>query len=128
MAAPYPIELRTRIIEQTESGMKIIEASRLYKVHRETIGNWKKKKEETGSYEAKKGYQKGHSHKIIDKKGFRVFIDKNNDKSCRELASLWRDINNKEISTSSIYNGIKSIGYSNKKNFLSSKKRCWEAR
>lgn len=128
MPAPYPIELRTRIIEQIESGMKIVGASRLFKVHRETIGNWKKMKEETGSCEAKKDYQKGHSHKIIDKKGFRLFIDKNNDKNCKELALLWRNINNEEISASSIYNGIKSIGYSNKKNFLSSQKRCWEAK
>ena len=124
MPAPYPIELRTRVIEQISLGMQIVEASRIFKVHRETISNWKKRKEETGSCEAKRGYQKGHSHKIIDKEEFRIFINQNNDKTCKELALLWKE----RISASSIHNAIKSIGYSNKKNFLSSQKRCWEER
>ena len=67
MASPYPIELRTRVIEKTESGMKIVEASRLFNVHRETIASWIKIKKENGNCEAKKGYQKGHSHKIKNK-------------------------------------------------------------
>ena len=48
MASPYPIELRTRVIEKTESGMKIVEASRLFNVHRETIASWIKRKKENG--------------------------------------------------------------------------------
>lgn len=55
MASAYPIELRTRVVEKTESGMKIIEASRLFNVHRETIASWIKIKKEKGNCEAKKG-------------------------------------------------------------------------
>ena len=121
MASPYPIELRTRVIEQTESGMKIVEASRLFNVHRETIATWIKIKKENSNCEAKKGYQKGHSHKIKNKEVFKEFIDKNKDKSCKELAHLWG-----KISASTIYNYLRIIGYSNKKNFSSPQKRCWK--
>ncbi len=46
------VELRRRVIEKTESGMKIVEASRLFNVHRETIASWIKMKKESGSCEA----------------------------------------------------------------------------
>ena len=121
MPSPYPIELRTRVLDKVETGVTIVEASRLYNVHRETIANWIKMKKENGHCESKKGYQKGHSHKIKDKDKFKKFVNDNKDKSCKELAHLWG-----EISTSTIYSYLKKIGYSNKKNFLSSQKRFWQ--
>ena len=78
-------------------------------------------KKENGNCEAKKGYQKGHSHKIKNKEAFKEFIDKNKDRSCKELAHLWG-----KISASTIYNYLRIIGYSNKKNFSSPQKRCWK--
>ena len=40
MPSPYPIELRTRVLEKIETGMRIVEASMIFNVHRETIANW----------------------------------------------------------------------------------------
>lgn len=121
MPSPYPIELRTRVLEKIETGMRIVEASMIFNVHRETIANWIKIKEENGHCESKKGYQKGHSHKIKDKDKFKKFINDNKDKSCKELSHLWG-----EISASTIYSYIKKIGYSNKKNISSSQKGFWQ--
>ena len=121
MPSPYPIELRTRVLEKVETGMTILEVSRIFNVHRETIANWIKIKKENGSCESKKGYQKGHSHKIKDKDKFKKFVNDNKDKSCKELAHLWG-----KISASTIYSYIKKIGYSNKKNFSSSQKGLWQ--
>ena len=56
MPSPYPIELRTRVLEKIETGMKIVEASMIFNVHRETIANRIKIKEENGHCESKKGY------------------------------------------------------------------------
>ena len=75
MASPYPIELRTRVIEKTESGMKIVEVSSLLNIHRETIASWIKIKKENCSCKAKKGYQKGHTHKIKNKEVIKEFIE-----------------------------------------------------
>ena len=121
MPSPYPRELRTRVLEKVETGMTILEVSRIFNVHRETIANWIKIKKENGSCESKKGYQKGHSHKIKDKDKFKKFVNDNKDKSCKELAHLWG-----KISASTIYSYIKKIGYSNKKNFSSSQKGLWQ--
>ena len=68
--------------------MRIVETSKVFNVHRETIANWIKIKEKNGHCKSKKGYQKGHSHKIKDKDKFRKFINDNKDKSCKELAHL----------------------------------------
>ena len=100
--------------------MRIVEASKVFNVHREAIANWIKIKEANGNCEPKKGYQKGHSHKIKDKDKFKKFINDNKDKSCKELGHLWG-----KISASTIYSYMKKIGYSDKKNFSSSQKRFW---
>lgn len=119
MPSPYPIEIRTRVIEKVEGGMKIIEVSRLFKIHRETISTWKKRKAEIGSVKAKEGYQKGYGHKIKNLEEFRVFVEKNNSCSLSELAKRWKE----EVSERTIGRRLKKIRYSYKKNILSSKKR-----
>ena len=120
MPSPYPIELRTRVLEKIKTGMRIVETSKVFNVHKETIANWIKIKEENGRCESKKGIKRA-SHKIKDKDKFKKFINDNKDKSCKELAHLWG-----KISASTIYNYIKKIGYSNKKNFSSSQKGFWQ--
>ena len=47
--------------------MRIVETSKVFNAHRETIANQIKIKEENGRCESKKGYQKGRSDKIKDK-------------------------------------------------------------
>ena len=63
MASPYPIELRTGVIDKTESGMKIVEVSRLFNVHRETIASWIKRCKETGDYSSKQHLSKAREIK-----------------------------------------------------------------
>lgn len=75
------------------------------------------------AFEAKSGYQI-KPLKIKDLGKFREFIEENNDKSSEELSYLWPE----EISRRTILNTIKRIGYSYKKNFLSSQERCWYKR
>ena len=67
----------------------------------------------------KKDTRKEHSHKIKNKEVFKECIYKNKDRSCKELAHLWG-----KISARTIYNYLRIIGYSNKKNFSSPQKRC----
>ena len=57
MPSPYPIELRTRVLEKIETGME--NSGRKYdNLHRETIANWIKIKEENGRYESRKDIRK----------------------------------------------------------------------
>ena len=64
MPKPYSTDLREKLFARLDSGMSITNASKIFRINRQTIYNWVSIKEETGKLEAKSGYQKGHSHKI----------------------------------------------------------------
>lgn len=49
MPNPYPIELRTRVMDSIESGMSPSDASKIFKVSPRAIHNWKKLKEQQGN-------------------------------------------------------------------------------
>lgn len=115
MPRPYSKDLREKLFGQLDSGMSITEASRIFKINRQTIYNWRKIKKTTGTVEAKMYYQKGHSHKIKDMNIFKSFIDNNKDKSLKELARI-----SDKYSAVTIWRGIRKLGYSYKKNFYAS--------
>lgn len=115
MPKPYSYDLRKKVFQYIESGKTIIEASKAFNISRKVIFDWKKLKNETGSIKPKDSYQKGHSHKITNIEEFKNFLEKNKDKSCHELASLYH----KPICSRTIWKTIKKLNYSYKKNFSS---------
>jgi len=121
MARAYSYDLRIRVIYSLEEGKTIKEASRLYSISRKTIIEWKKIKKATGDVKAKAGYQKGYRRIIKDIKQFCEFIEANYDKTTKELASKW----DQKVSSSTIARLLNKLGYSYKKNLLSSQKGYW---
>ncbi|MEL6501432.1 MAG: IS630 transposase-related protein, partial [Cyanobacteria bacterium J06623_1] len=59
MPVPYSYDLRKKVINAIDEGMSKTEASRIFKMSRNTINLWLRKREETGDYKAEVGYQKG---------------------------------------------------------------------
>lgn len=80
--------------------------------------NGKNLKYKQGTLEAATGYQKGHSHKIKDSEFFKEFFKTNMNKTSKDLAKQWGN-----ISSVTILRQIRKLGYSYKKNILSSEKR-----
>lgn len=101
------------------NGERIREVSKRFIISRNTLYKWAKLQQETGSVIPRLGYQKGHSHIIKDQESFKEFLEANNDKTSQELASLW----GAKVSATTIRAAIKKLGYSYKKNFLSSQER-----
>lgn len=120
MARAYSMELRIRVMQTLEKGMRISNISKSFNVSRETIYKWKSLKAKQGSLEAPSGYQKGHSHKIKELEVFRKFFETNIDKTSSELARIWGN-----LSASTILRQIRKLGYSYKKNSSSSQKGYW---
>ncbi len=89
MASSYQCELRERVISAVKSGMAVVKVSKIFKVGRATIYRWKKIKQDTGDIKPRVGYQKGHSHIIKDQEEFKLFLDKNSDKTLQELSRIW---------------------------------------
>jgi transposase len=120
MPRSYSYDLRTRVIKDVNAKMAITEISKKYSINRNTIYEWKHLQAESGDIKAKiRGRTKGKWRKIQDLNKFKEFIDNNMDKTASELSMHWSE----KISKSSILNYIKLIGYSYKKNFLSSQKK-----
>ena len=118
MGKAYSYDLRTKVIEAIDRGMKKIDASRTFNLSRNTINLWLKKRELTGDYEEKKGYQRGYGHKIKNWEKFRKFAQKNGAKTQAEMAEA-RPGN---ISQRTISRGIKKLGFTRKKRSMVIKK------
>lgn len=111
MATPYSYDLRAKVIQAIEQGMKKTAASRVFSLSRNTINLWLKSKEETGDYKAKVGYQKGYQPKIADLEQFREFALQNGKKNQAEMAQAWSG----DISARTIGKSLNKIGFTQKK-------------
>ncbi len=112
MAVPYSVDLRKRVLAEYDKGvLKRYEIAKLFQVTVRTIYTWVQTRNLTGKIEAKSGYQKGHSHKIIDTEKFKSFITDNPNLSLKELSDKWGN-----VSSSTIRDKLLKIGFTVKKN------------
>ena len=120
MPKSYSDDLRLRVMKEVSEKVPITTISKKFTINRNTIYEWKHLQKETGDIKAKvRGRKKGKWGKIKDLNKFKEFVDTNKDKNATELSNCWPE----QISKSTILNYLKLIGYSYKKNFLSSQKR-----
>ena len=111
MPQSYSYDLRRKVIEAIDGGMKKTQASQIFKISRNTINLWMLRREETGDYRAKTGYQKGYEAKITDLNGFLEFAQKQGGKTQKEMAEAWGE----KISDQTIGKALKKIGFTRKK-------------
>ena len=111
MGKAYSYDLRTKVIEAIDRAMKKIDASRTFNLSRNPINLWLKKRELTGDYEEKKGYQRGYGHKIKNWSKFRKQAKKNGALPQAEMAEAWDE----KISQRTISRGLKKLGLTRKK-------------
>jgi transposase len=113
MASSYSNDLRIRVLNAINEGNKIKIVSKTFNVCIKTIYNWRRLKTETGSYEAKVGYQNGHSPKIKDLEVFKDYVEKNPNQILGEIADSLGN-----MSTTTVHRAFKKIGFTRKKNQL----------
>ncbi len=111
MSAPYSYDLRIKVIEAIDGGMGKTQASKLFKISRNTINLWLTRRKETGDYRAKVGYQQGYGAKISNLEEFREFARKHGSQTQEEMASAWQG----EISDRTIGKALRRIGFTRKK-------------
>ena len=112
----YSIDLRKRVIDAIDDGMRPTKVAATYKVSRKVIYNWLNLRRETNSLAPKAGYQKGHSPKIVDWEEFKIFAQKHRHCTIKGMTIEWEKINNKVISSTAMEKALKRIGYTSKKN------------
>ena len=84
---------------------------KIFKISRNTINLWLRKREETGDYRADEGYQRGYGAKITDLEEFKEFARKHGSQTQREMAEAWQG----EISDRTIGKALKKIKFTRKK-------------
>ena len=119
MPTPYSYDLRRKVIEAIDGGMGKTEASKIFRISRNTINLWLQRREETGDYLASDGCQRGYGAKITDLEEFKEFARKHGSQTQKEMAQAWTG----EISDKTIGKALKKIGFTKKKNVRLPRKR-----
>lgn len=91
MPKAYSRDLREKAIAAIDRGVPKHEVITLFNISRDSLDRWLKRRAETGEFEAVQGYQRGHSHRIVDWEAFGTFVKRHGDKTQEELAQLWHD-------------------------------------
>jgi transposase len=118
MPAPYSYDLRTKVINAIDKGMRKTEASGVFQISRNTINLWLIKREKSGDYRAKKGYQQGYTTKITDLEQFKEFAQINGSLTQKEMAEKWPE----KISDRTIGKALKKLDYTRKKKLTDTRK------
>lgn len=119
MPSPYSYDLRTKVLEAIDDGMGKTRASKIFKISRNTINGWLSRRNETGDYRAKEGYQKGYGGKIQDLEKFQEFAREHGSQTQKEMAEAWPE----SISDVTLGKALKKINFTRKKNLWISRKR-----
>jgi len=118
----FSLDLRERVIAAVKSEMHVNEVVKLFKVSQRVIYNWIKLDKKIGNLSPKTGYQKGHSHKIVDWEQFKKFSLENKDCTAAKMAIKWTEMTGAKISRSTILKALKTIGFTFKKKNFSTRK------
>jgi transposase len=120
MAKPYDHDLRQKVIQAIEQdGLPKGEASKLFRISRNTIDLWFKRKAETGDIQPKKRDFSDAKQKISDLDAFRQFVEQHPDRTQAEVAQLWEGT----VSTRTISRRLAELNWSRKKDLWVSRTR-----
>lgn len=91
MPSPYSDDLRQKAIAAVKRGERKNTVSQMFNISRNTLDQWLKREEQTGSCQAITDYQQGSRYKITDWERFGVFVQQHGGKTQAQMAWLWGD-------------------------------------
>jgi transposase len=111
MAAAYGNDFRAKVVEAVEQKRGTDKTLAIaLGISDRSVRRWCKRKVDTGTSDAKKGSQKGHSHSIKDLEMFKTFVRSNSGLTQREMAEKLG------YSQPTICRALKKIDFTVKKN------------
>jgi transposase len=81
MPSAYSQDLREKAIAAIDRGVPKSEVIMMFHISRDSLDRWLKRRSDTGSLAGTVGYQRGHSHRIVDWETFRAFVKTHGDKT-----------------------------------------------
>src|SRR5690242_16768233 len=113
--ATYSLDLRKRVMNAVSNGMRPTVAAKTFNVSRRVIYRWKNLLKATGDLKPKSGFQKGHSHKIIDLEEFKNFAQQHGGITVKMMIVEWTKLKNQTVSESTMERALKRINFTSKK-------------
>ncbi|MEM9244936.1 MAG: IS630 transposase-related protein [Cyanobacteria bacterium P01_F01_bin.153] len=111
MPFAYSADLRQKVINAINNGMKPSEASRIFQLSRNTINLWRRQWEKKGTLVPNPPRKPAQSRaKIQDIKAFKAFVDSHQDWTMRQFGAQFG------VSFQTIAKYLKRLGYTRKKN------------
>lgn len=111
MPKAYSQDLREKALAAIDRGESKNTVIEMFQISRDSLDRWLNRRAKTGSVQAITGYQRGHSHRIVDWTRFQRLVEQNGDKTQAELAALWGE----SVSARTISRALKKIGFTRKK-------------
>jgi transposase len=111
MPAPYSEDLRQKAVTAVDRGERKTQVCKMFKISRNTLDLWLKRREQTGSVSAIRKYQRGVDPKIKDLAAFRQFVQERGHLTQQQMAEQWSE----PISNRTIGKALKRIGFTRKK-------------
>jgi transposase len=113
MVWAYHRDLRERAVRMmVEESRPKKEVAAILHLGMATVYRWHHDWLEEKRVEARQGFQRGHSHKVIDLEEFKQFLEANPGRNQEELGQLWKT----PCGPSTMQRAIQKINYSYKKN------------
>lgn len=110
MPSPYSQDLRHRVITKLKEGISAQELADSFMIGIATVRRWWKRYKVEGTYEARSGYQNGHSHKISNVDTIKDLLAQNPSMTCLEISMTLGN-----VSKSTVYNYLKKMKFTRKK-------------
>jgi transposase len=115
--AAYSYDLRKRVMEEVDLGVKVSVVASQFHVGKTTIYEWQQRRQETGDFRSKKLGSSGYGYKITDWDAFKVFAQEHGHKTQAEMAEAWEGV----ISRQTIHKALKKINFTRKKRPMGTK-------
>ena len=114
----YSLDLRERVVTHVESGSSRVSAAKFFNVGERTVRRWLGLKKETGGL-SPRSHGGGYPPKI-DLSELKKSVDLNPNKTLSDLEEEF------SASGASLWNALKKLQYTYKKNPSLQGKGCWE--
>lgn len=115
MPGPYSDDLRLKALAAVDRGVRKSQVSRLFKLSRNTLDLWLKRRATTGSVSATREYVRGPQPKIEDLEAFRAFASTHGHLTQQAMAEQWAQQGGERVSDRTLGKALKRIGFTRKK-------------
>lgn len=111
MPAPYTDDLRQKVLDAIDRGHRKSHVSQMFKISRNTIDLWLKRRAAFGSAAPIRHYRRGPQPKIADLERFRAFAQEHGQLTQQGMAEQWVEA----VSDRTIGKALARIGFTRKK-------------